>query len=167
METAWLSDERGMPLMLRPPEEYQPTSIEILTDGEDWQLNKLENGYLSEIGEDMLSDEKKKSLSGAVRDGKITFFLAKRGYRVVGMCSIVTSFSMFSCSNVASFEDFYIEPVFRSQGIARMLVKAVQQWCKGKNIASLCVTCAPCDEKMYQSLGFDTHLGSTYAYLIN
>lgn len=158
-------DEWGMPLMLLPPEEEQPITIEILIDGHDWQLKKLENGYLGEIGEETLTEEKQELLSSAVNDGSITFFLAKRGYRAVGMCSLVTAFSTFTCSDVGILEDFYIEPVFRGQGIARMLVTRVQQWCKEKNIASLTVTFAPCDEKMYQSLGFETHLGSTYAHV--
>lgn len=160
------SDEWGMPLMILPPVEKQPITIEILIDGDDWQLKKLENGYLGEIGEEKLTEEKQELLSCAVSDGRITFFLAKRGYRAVGMCSLVTAFSTFAYSDVGILEDFYVEPVFRGQGIARMLVARAQQWCKEKNISSLTVTCAPCDETMYQSLGFNAHLGSTYAHVI-
>ena len=60
------------------------------------------------------------------------------------------------------FDDFYIEPVFRKKGIARQLALAAQDWCKENGLASLTVTCAPCDERMYQSLGFEFRLGSTY-----
>lgn len=155
-------DQWGVPLMMLPPEKSQPFSVEILKDGEDWQFQKLENGYHAEIGEGVLTKEMQQRLSGAIFDGKITFFLAKRGYRAVGMCSVATEFSTFTCDAVGVFEDFYIEPVFRKQGIARMLVEAAQRWCKEQKIASLRVTCAPCDEKMYQALGFDVHLGNTY-----
>lgn len=30
---------------------------------------------------------------------------------------------------------------------------------------SLTVCCAPCDEKMYQALGFDIGLGTTFAHI--
>ena len=118
------ADEWGMPLMLLPPEEEAPIHIERLADGRDWQLKKLENGFLREIGEDVLSEEKKRRLEQAVSDGKITYFLAKRGYRAVGMCSVAAVFSTFACGNVGTFEDFYIEPVFRGRGIARLLAEA-------------------------------------------
>ncbi len=159
-------DQWGAPLMMLPPEEFQPVTIEILTDGEDWQFQRLENGYHAEIGEGVLTKEMQQSLSKAIIDGKITIFLAKRGYRAVGMCSVATEFSTFTCDSVGTFEDFYIEPVFRKQGIARMLAEAAQRWCKEQKIASLCVTCASCDEKMYRSLGFDIYLGSTYTKMI-
>lgn len=155
-------DEWGVPLMLLPPEEEHPITVEILTDSEDWQLRKLENGYLSEIGEDILTAKKQEALSHAVAEGKITFFLAKRGYRSVGMCSVVTAFSTFACADVGTFEDFYVEPAFRKQGIARKLVNSARQWCKEKGVFSLSVTCAPCDAEMYQTLGFHIHLGNTY-----
>lgn len=158
------ADEWGMPLMLLPSEEELPIRIERLTDGGDWQLKKLENGFLREIGEDVLTEEKKRRLEQAVFNGEITYFLAKRGYRAVGMCSVATAFSTFACGNVGTFEDFYIEPVFRRRGIARMLAETAQKWCGENGIASLSVTCAPCDEQMYQALGFQIPLGRTYAY---
>ncbi|MBS6183315.1 MAG: GNAT family N-acetyltransferase [Erysipelotrichaceae bacterium] len=110
--------------------EQYPITVEVLTDSEDWQLRKLENGYLAEIGEEILTEEKQESLSLAIADGKITFFLAKRGCRAVGMCSVVTAFSTFACAEVGTFEDFYVEPAFRKQGIARKLAAAAQQWAK-------------------------------------
>lgn len=161
------ADEWGMPLMLLPSEEELPLHIERLTDGGDWQLKKLENGFLREIGEDVLTEEKKRRLEQAVSNGEITYFLAKRGYRAVGMCSVATAFSTFACGKVGTFEDFYIEPVFRGKGIARMLAEAAQKWCRENGVASLSVTCAPCDEQMYQALGFHIPLGRTYAYPAN
>lgn len=43
--------------------------------------------------------------------------------------------------------------------------RAAQQWCVEHGIASLTVCCAPCDEGMDQSPGFDTRLGATFAHL--
>ena len=94
----------------------------------------------------------------------VTFFMAKRGYRAVGMCSVAAYYSTFSCSNTGVYEDFYIEPAFRGKGIARMLARAAQNWCRENGITSLTVCCAPCDKAMYQALGFYTSLGATFAH---
>ncbi|MDO4356187.1 MAG: GNAT family N-acetyltransferase [Clostridia bacterium] len=160
------ADEWGDPLMILPPTADVPITIEVLADPEDWQLKKLENGFLKEIGKSPATEEKQEQLAQAIRDGKITFFMAKRGCRAVGMCSVARCFSTYACGDTGVFDDFYIEPVFRRKGIARKLAQAAQDWCKENDMASLAVTCAPCDEQMYQSLGFDAALGHTYAYLV-
>lgn len=160
------ADEWGEPLMILPPTDDVPITVEVLADPEDWQLKKLENGFLKEIGENLATEEKQKQLAQAIRDRKITFFMAKRGYRAVGMCSVARCFSTFACSDTGVFDDFYLEPVFRRKGIARKLVQTAQNWCKENGFASLTVCCAPCDEQMYQNLGFDVSLGHTYTYFI-
>ena len=157
-------DEWGEPVMILPPKDEVPITVEILSDPEDWQLKKLENGFLKEIGEQMLTEEKQEKLQQAIRDGKITFFMAKRGYRAVGMCSVAKCFSTYACSNTGVFDDFYIEPAFRRKGAARKLAQAAQQWCSDNTVSSLTVCCSPCDEGMYRALGFDVRLGSTFAY---
>ena len=58
-----------------------------------------------------------------------------------------------------------LEPDFRGKGAARLLAQAARDWCREEGIASLTVTCAPCDEGMYRALGFDTPLGRTLAHL--
>lgn len=158
------ADEWGDPLMLLPPEDSVPIAVELLADPEDWQLKKLENGFLREIEEPPMTEEKQRRLSQAIRDGRITFFIARRGYRFVGMCSVARCFSTFSCADVCMFDDFYVEPVFRKMGIARNLAEAAQAWCREKGIASLTVCCAPCDEAMYCALGFDIRLGTTFSH---
>ena len=160
------ADEWGDPLMILPPVEDVPITVEILTEPEDWQLKKLENGFLKEIGEKAATEEKQEQLIQAIRDGRISFFVAKRGYRAVGMCSVARCFSTFACTDTGVFDDFYIEPVFRRNGIARMLARAAQDWSKENGLASLTVTCAPCDEGMYQALGFEVRLGSAFAHII-
>jgi GNAT superfamily N-acetyltransferase len=160
------TDEWGEPLMLLPPSEPMPFTVDMLTDGTDWQLRKLESGYLSEIGEALQTEDAQARLSQAVTAGKITFFFAMRGCRAVGMCSVAPVFSTFSCADVGIFEDFYVEPVFRRQGIARMLTAEAAEWCSAHGISSLSVTCAPCDAAMYQALGFRASLGSTYTRII-
>lgn len=86
------TDEWGNPCMLLPPEEALPLRVERLTDPDGpelgWQLLKLENSFLAEIREEPLTGEKKQRLAAAVREGRIAFFLALRGTRAVGMCSV-------------------------------------------------------------------------------
>lgn len=159
------ADEWGEPLMILPPAEDIPITVEVLSDPEDWQIKKLENGFKKDIGEEALTEEQQKQLQQAIKEGKIAFFVAKRGYRAVGMCSVAKCYSTFSCSDTGVYEDFYIEPAFRGKGIARKLAQAAQTWCKNSGISSLTVCCAPCDEKMYQALGFDIGLGTTFAHI--
>ena len=159
------ADEWGEPLMILPPAEDIPITVEVLSDPEDWQIKKLENGFKKDIGEEALTEEQQKQLQQAIKEGRITFFVAKRGYRAVGMCSVAKCYSTFSCSDTGVYEDFYIEPAFRGKGIARKLAQAAQTWCKNSGISSLTVCCAPCDEKMYQALGFDIGLGTTFAHI--
>ena len=159
------TDAHAQPPMICPPAEEIPIAVELLSDPEDWQFKAPENGFLQEIGEAPSTTIKQERLAQAILSGKITFFMAKRGAQAVGMCSVSRSFSTFSCTDIGVFDDFYIEPLFRKQGIARKLAEAAQSWCSAEGLASLTVTCAPCDEGMYRSLGFGTHLGKTFAYL--
>ena len=159
-------DEWGEALMIMPPKGDVSFTAELLRDSDDWQLLKLENGFKLEIGEEALSEEMQTALQEAVKEGKITFFIAKRGYRAVGMCSVTKVYSTFVCADTAVFEDFYIEPAFRKKGIAHLLASAAQQWCKENGIASISVTCADCDVGMYRALGFDTKLGTTLAAIV-
>lgn len=156
-------DEWGRPCMLLPPEERLPITVERLAGPDSWQLYKLENSFLAEIGEELLTQEKKGRLSAAVREGKIAFFLAMRGTRAVGMCSVAPCFSTFACGETGVFDDFYVEPPFRRQGAARLLVNAAQDWCRERGMASLTVGCCAGDVGMYRALGFELELGAMLA----
>ena len=142
-------------------------TISKATQNENWQeLLHLESGYIREIGEQPLTEEQQAQLFQAIQDSRITFFLAKCGKQIVGICSVARHFSTFACTDTGVFEDFYVEPAFRKKGIARMLAQAAQSWSYEQGLSSLTVCCAPCDVQMYQALGFDTHLGHTYAKII-
>lgn len=145
--------------------EHRPITVERLTDPTDWQLGKLENGYRQDIGEEPLTEEQQERLTQAIREGRITFLVARRDGRAVGMCSVAEIFSTFACGPVGQLEDFYVEPVFRRRGVARQLVQAAQALCRERSIASLTVCCAPCDEAMHRALGFTAPLGRTLAWL--
>lgn len=143
----------------------RPITVSELSNPEEEQLARLENDYLRQIGEPMLTEEKQRALAEAIRAGRITFFVAWCGARAVGMCSVARHFSTFACSDVGVFEDFYVEPAFRGRGAARMLARAAQEWCRANGIASLTVCSAPCDTMMYRALGFEAPLGTTFAFL--
>lgn len=145
-------------------ESTNPICVKLLSAAEQEQLVRLENGFLVEIGEEPMDEKREKALCQAVREEKIHFFVALDGQNAVGMCSVATCFSTFTCGEVGSFEDFYVVPAFRGRGIARLLARTAQRWCLDHEILSLSVTCAPCDEAMYKALGFQTPLGKTYAY---
>ena len=156
-------DEWGEPLLLLPPKERIPFTVERLTDPEDWQLLKLENGFRQEVGEPCLTEAQQSRLQKAVQENRITFFMAKRGYRSMGMCSVAPVYSTFACGDMGVMEDFYIEPAFRRQGAARLLQQAAHSWAAEQGYADLSVTCAPCDESMYRALGYEVPLGLTLA----
>ena len=59
------------------------------------------------------------------------------------------------------FEDFYIRPEYRHQGIARALARFAFA---ESGVSSLTVGCADCDLPMYRSLGFTVPLGNLLAY---
>ena len=142
-------------------------TVSKATQNENWEeLLHLESGYLREIGEQPLTEEQQAQLFQAIQESRITFFLAKFEKQTVGICSVARHFSTFACTDTGVFEDFYVEPAFRKKGIARMLAQAAQSWSYEQGLSSLTVCCAPCDVQMYQVLGFDTHLGHTYAKII-
>lgn len=48
------ADEWGEPLMIFPPKDDVPITVKVLSDPEDDQLKRLENGFLKEIGEEAI-----------------------------------------------------------------------------------------------------------------
>lgn len=142
-------------------ERMVKTTVEVLTDTEE--LWELQNGFRHEIGEDLLSEKQRENLRKSIEQKRIVFFIAKRSDRPVGICSVAPCYSTFSCSENGVFDDFYVEPDFRKQGIARRLILAAQEWCKTQGYASLTVGCADCDIGMYSALGFKMRLGTMLA----
>lgn len=144
--------------------EVHSVSIRLLSAGEERELVRVENSFLLEIGEEPLDEKRERALIRAIEEEQILFFVARDGEHIVGMGSVVKCFSTFACGMIGIFDDFYVDPAFRGQGVARRIVQAAQRWCSEQGIPSLSVTCAPCDEGMYQALGFHTPLGKTYAH---
>ena len=148
-----------------PSQIQAPIAVELLSEPYISEFMKLENDFLSEIEEPPLTKERQARLTRAIKEERITFFVARKGSKLVGMCSVARCFSTFSCSETGVFDDFYIASAFRKTGLARKLADAAKDWGRENGLASVTVTCSLCDEKMYQSLGFDTHIGKTFAFL--
>ena len=123
-----------------------------------WDLQKQ---YKAEIGEDEPSDDGKERLADAIDKGMISFYGVWKDNTLIGCCSITVGFSTFDYHSSGVFEDFYICPEHRHQGIARQLVEFAYH---ESGVSSLTVGCADCDVKMYQSLGFAISLGNLLAF---
>ena len=129
------------------------------------ELSELLTEYKKSIDEEILTNEQLKKLQIATSRGEITFFVVYDCDILVGMCSISRTFSTFNCKYSGVFEDFYIRPDFRGQGIAKRLVEFVFKYCNDHNIATLWVGCADCDVEMYKHLGFGATLGNLLAWV--
>ena len=126
--------------------------------GKLWELHKA---YKAAIREDSPSDADRERLEEAIRDGRIRFYGAWDGDELAGCCSVAIGFSTFNYAECGTFEDFYIVPRYRHQGIARELVRLART---ESGVSSLTVGCADCDKAMYTALGFTVPLGNLLAY---
>ncbi len=123
-----------------------------------WALQKQ---YKTEIGEDDPKDDGRERLADAIDKGRISFYGAWKDDSLIGCCSVTVGFSTFDYHSSGVFEDFYICPEYRHQGIARQLVRFAYL---ESGVSSLTVGCADCDVQMYQSLGFAIPLGNLLAF---
>ena len=132
-----------------------------ITASEIDELWELQKAYKSEIYEDSPTDADRERLAAAIREGKISFYGAWNETVPVACCSVTIGFSTFNYAESGVFEDFYILPQYRHQGIARKLVQFART---ESGVQSLTVGCADCDKAMYQALGFSVLLGNLLAY---
>ena len=125
------------------------------------ELRALQTGYKQEIGEECPDDGDFRSLFDAITDGRILFFGCLDEGRLIGCCSVTPAYSTFDYQTGGVFEDFFILPEYRHQGIAR---KLVQYAYRESGVSSLTVGCADCDLAMYKALGFSIPLGNLLAF---
>ena len=123
-----------------------------------WELQKQ---YKAEIGEEEPDPEALTRLTEAVEKQQIFFFGARDGTVLAGCCSVTPGFSTYNYARSGVFEDFYIRPEYRHQGLARELVRFAYH---ESGVSSLTVGCADCDLPMYRSLGFSIPLGTMLAF---
>lgn len=138
-------------------------TIELLKNNIDC-MQPLLAAYKKAIGEEPLSGEQMNALQKAITQGHILFFVAKEDGEAAAMCSITKTFSTYCCQYSAIFEDFYILPNYRKNGLARELTRFVFDYCQKNGIGSLWVGCADCDVAMYRHLGFTIPLGNLLAW---
>ena len=145
--------------------EQRPSQVTATLAGEAdlGDVLALENRFLDAVEELPLNREQWERLAEAIRQRKISFFLARLEGQTVGICSVSPCFSTFDCRPSGVFDDFYVEPAFRHQSVARVLVEATRGWCVSRGMASLTVGCSPGDVGMYRALGFETNLGTMLA----
>lgn len=132
--------------------------IDIAEIGSLWELQIR---YKAEIGEDAPGDAERGRLADAIGRGQILFYGAWDEGSLIACCSVTVGFSTFDYLPSGVFEDFYILPDYRHQGIARSLVQFAY---RESGVSSLTVGCADCDAEMYQSLGFTIPLGNLLAF---
>lgn len=125
------------------------------------ELCELQRAYKAEIGEAAPSEADLRRMEDAIKRRAIVFFGCVSQGRLVAVCSVSNTFSTYSYEAAGVFEDFYILPEYRHQGIARRLAAyAFEQ----SGVSSMTVGCAACDRDMYQAIGFSVPLGHLLAY---
>lgn len=134
--------------------------IPITTDDFE-ELAVLQKAYKTEIGESLPTDGELESLKKAIQKEQIHFYGCKWDGTLIACCSVCYTYSTFHYGKSGVFEDFYIQPEYRHQGIARKLVAFAYEQ---SGVGSLTVGCADCDMPMYQSIGFRIPLGNMLAF---
>lgn len=124
------------------------------------RLMPLLEAYIREIGEGTLVEGNAERIGEAMDNGKISFFVAEEDEMLVGMCSLSIAFSTYRGGRPwGVFEDFYIAPEKRKEGIASKLVAHTFREAAKRDCSSVIVGCCKGDVPMYQHLGFDIRLG--------
>ena len=129
-------------------------------DGSDYRiLSTMLNSFRTEVGQLPPTTEEWCRLRDAIEKDYIRYFIAYLDDAPVGLCSLCPYYSSIRSCPSAVFEDFYVRPEARSQGIARILVKYAADTVRSWGGRAMSVTCPPDDEAMYQALGFSDELG--------
>ena len=136
--------------------EYRKINVSEIDALWDLQIQ-----YKADIGEDEPDIAGKERLADAISNNRIHFYGAWENGSLIGCCSITVGFSTFDYLPSGVFEDFFISPAYRHQGIARELIRFAY---RETGVSSLTVGCADCDLPMYQSLGFSIQLGNLLAF---
>lgn len=131
-----------------------------VTEKEFEPICALQTAYKTEIGEEEPNDAALLRLRTAMLEKEIVFYACEDAGEMIAMCSICRTFSTFDYRPSGVFEDFYVRPEYRKKGVARALVDFAAQ---ESGVSTLLAGCAPCDEKMYRSLGFDTPIGRLFS----
>jgi GNAT superfamily N-acetyltransferase len=125
------------------------------------ELKELQIAYKLAIEEKCPDKTDFESLYKAIERKKINFYGCLCDEKLIACCSICFTYSTFAYQKAGVFEDFYIKPEFRHQGVAKQLVKFAYET---SGVHSLIVGCAECDLEIYKAIGFTISLGNMLAY---
>ncbi len=144
-----------------PPPPAPPPVLQVRPfDKRDYRtLSLLLGGFKVAVGEPPLTQRQWAQLRLAIEEERITYYIAYFHGQPVGLCSLCLTYSDYLCAPSGVFEDFFVRPEARGQGIARALVQRACTEVRAHGGSSLSVACAPCDLEMYQALGFKEELG--------
>ena len=136
-------------------------ALRLLSGRDVDALAGLHSSYKQAIGEEPPTLDELAALKLAIAGSRILFYGCESDERLVGICSLSLIFSTFNYAVGGIFEDFYIDPAYRGQGIAKQLVRFAAGH---SGVRSLVVGCADCDLGLYRALGFTARLGSMLAF---
>ena len=123
-------------------------------------LVPLLNAFKQEIGEAPLDERDEHGIREALCQGRISFFVAQDGERAVGICSLSMAFSTYAGGKrLGVFDDFYVVPDRRKQGIATLLTQRAFAGARSSGCSSVIVGSSRGDVPMYEHLGFTVRLG--------
>ena len=132
-----------------------------LTEHDMSALAELHLCYKQEIGEAIPDAAALQRLVEAIKQERILFFGCEEQGRLLGICSVTPGFSTFCYGTSGVFEDFYIVPERRHQGIAGKLAAFAY---RESGVQTMTVGCAICDRAMYEAIGFGVRLGELLAW---
>jgi GNAT superfamily N-acetyltransferase len=95
--------------------------------------------------------------TGELRRGAMALYLAKVGGEIVGSAAVFINdgrTNQVLRDRVATIAGVFIEPAFRSRGIARALTESAVAWARGQGCASIRLSSSKDAEPLYRSLGF-------------
>ena len=156
-----LEDAQKLILLMKIQWRIPKMKFVTITIEDFEELVVLQKAYKIEIGECLPTHGELESLKNAIEQKKIHFYGCRWDNTLVACCSICYTYSTFHYGVSGVLEDFYIQPKYRHQGIARKLVSFAY---KQSGVDSLTVGCADCDKAMYQSIGFSVAIGNMLAF---
>lgn len=118
------------------------------------EARSLLAAFLAEIGEPALNDESWSNIRQAHELGKIQFYVAEAGAKLVALCSLTVGFSTYCAGPFGILDDFYVMPSMRKKGVAGLLMKQLLIQAEELGCRSVLLGCQASDVAMYEHFGF-------------
>lgn len=159
-------DEWGEPLMLRPPEQALPITVELLQD--PGGLAAAEAGERLSGGDRRAAADGGEHRAAAGRRGAGAYPLPAGIPGLPGRGNVLRGRELLHLLlRAGSGAGGSVRGAgVPETGHRRQLTRSAQALCRERGVGSLTVCCAPCDEAMYQALGFNVPLGVSRSCLL-